>query len=279
MAHFFFSRISIIAQTDNHLSKGEFLLGALGSGYETEYRNDFFKVINTSWEHFDEKPFIVGVLVKYKTEGETEALDNTNHIVKVPIEKPIIAHSPFLIDVDNSLLIFAENKAYIPKESFTNRIKEIIRRSLDEKFTDIEIQAIEDTYSFIKRLEEFSEIKSIKITLHPSNPNNSDLWREFDERLQNDNITSYTEIQKNTRTGESIVVDEQTESKFYMSEDGYGRSRVEGYDQQGQRLKIDSEENSRHASVSVRGTDISYSDIYENTKQKKEEITARTNER
>lgn len=71
----------------------------------------------------------------------------------------------------------------------------------------------------------------------PSNPNNADLWRDTDERLQNNNITKYREIQESNSTS-GLVLDEQTIAKMAMSEDGYGNAEASGLDESGNPVTI-----------------------------------------
>src|SRR5690606_16485167 len=63
-------------------------------------------------------------------------------------------------------------------------------------------------------------------------PRFADRWEDVDERLREHNIGRYQEIQETKNRG-GIILDEETENKILMSEDGYGTAKVKGIDQNG----------------------------------------------
>jgi hypothetical protein len=83
------------------------------------------------------------------------------------------------------------------------------------------------------------------ITLFPSNPNFADRWKSIDERLRRNNINKYKEIQENTKPESQIIIDEETESKFLMSEDGYGKSDATGINEKGEEKTISTKDSEK----------------------------------
>jgi hypothetical protein len=58
------------------------------------------------------------------------------------------------------------------------------------------------------------------------------------ERLLSQNIDEYKEVQINNSDDAGILLDDDTERKFLMSEDGYGRSTASGIDEDGDQSMI-----------------------------------------
>jgi Domain of unknown function (DUF4747) len=277
MIRFYFSRISVVADRGS-LDKAQFLYEGLNSKAEVVYRRDTFKFINSEVLKIGSKVYVTGQLVKYIPDHEESVVSKTNEIEHIPIKNKILAASRFFIDTAASIIMYEENKSHIPKDSFGARFKSLFVKNFSEEFADIEISAITEDYDFFKRIDEVKEIKRIVINLVPSNPNNSQLWKRVDEKLRNDKITNYKEIQENKKKGQSIKVDEETKSKFYMSEDGYGKSDVSGLDANGKEIFVSTEDSTTHAKHELPKEVTAPEAQIQMLREKLSEISSRTNE-
>jgi hypothetical protein len=142
-----------------------------------------------------------------------------------------------------------------------SRFIELFELNHDNFFVEFSISPIKEQYSFVERIQLFRAVKKISITLYPSNPNFAERWQSIDERMRRNNVTKYKETQENNRTGEHLVIDEETESKFLMSEDGYGVSSATGIDENGNENTITTEEGNKHISTNVNSSMESVSEI------------------
>lgn len=119
------------------------------------------------------------------------------------------------------------------KQTFTERFQEIFRDNHQPGiFGELHVSPIKEEYSFIEKVRQMSVVKKITMHLVPSNPRFRDQWKDVDERLRQNHISKYKEEQEsNDRAG--LVVDDITESKMMMTEDGYGDSKAIGEDENG----------------------------------------------
>lgn len=91
---------------------------------------------------------------------------------------------------------------------------------------------------------ENSPISLQKWFVAPSNPHFG-RWEKIDKKIKEQNLTSYREIQENKKKDQSIKIDEETEDKFYMAEDGYGNGTVVG-EVNGEETTVSTAEKGRH---------------------------------
>lgn len=235
MAKMYFTRIHLDLFDDKlNKNKTPFLLDGIKSDAASGFNEYAYKIVEVT--SIDD--YLTGYLVKYDPYGKGEVLDEKNGTVKQGGTKNnIIAKSLFIINVPEMILAFQENSNHLSRIMFLRMFNELFISNQKGKTFDFRITSIREQYSFVEKVKEIKSIKKISITLVPSNPSNADLWRDTDERLQENNISKYREIQESANA-EGIKIDPLTEAKFAMSEDGYGLSEVTGIDNSGRNITI-----------------------------------------
>lgn len=251
MALFFFSRYHIATGKDMQ-DKVDFLLTGVRNDATTDYRGFLYKFFDSEVITWDGKEFITGHLVKYNPDDVEKVVnEETMKIIDEDVKNKVVGMARYIIDTSSSVIMYCEIPGVISKETFIKRFVELFETNHDNFFTEFSISPIKEQYSFIERIKMFKAVKKITITLFPSNPNYADRWRNIDERLRSNHITKYREVQENNKIGENIIIDEETESKFLMSEDGYGVSNAAGIDENGQENAISTEDTNKHVALPV----------------------------
>jgi hypothetical protein len=204
--------------------------------------NDYsYKIINVE----SKGDFIFGTLIKYDPYGKGEYLSEvTGNVEKGGTVNTIVAKSIFIIQVSEAVIAFKEVPNVISKTMFNRMFKELFDINNKGKYYDFSMTSITEQYSFVEKVETLTKIKKISITLVPSNPRNADVWRNMDEKLRNNNISRYKEVQE-TNLPEGILLDDETKSKMYMSEDGYGVSQATGYDESGSIVTLTTKQSNK----------------------------------
>lgn len=182
----------------------------------------------------------------------------------------------FIIDSSSSILMFFEVSNVITKSTFIDKFCKLFEQNHGNYFTQFYISPIKEQYSFIEKVRSFKAIKKIVITLFPSNPNFADRWRSIDERLRKNNINKYKEIQENNETESRIIVDEETENKFLMSEDGYGKSDATGINENGEEKTISTKDSEKIVTKLVPNDQQQVVDILRIVAETLQEIVNRT---
>lgn len=234
MPKFVFNRYHLISSNKIE-DKKEFLLKGIDSRVATKFRDYAYRVIDVT----EVEGFIVGSLIKYDPYSVNEVFnDQTGKLSEGGIKNKIVAKALFLINMDESLIIFETVPNWISKQTFTDRFKEIFKDNQDGgMFAEFHISPIKEEYSFIEQVKKMSVVSKLRMHLVPSNPRFRDQWKDVDERLRNNHISKYKEEQESQDIG-GLTVDEITESKLMMTEDGYGDSTAYGKDEEGQPVII-----------------------------------------
>jgi len=251
MAKLYFARYTLVS-AKSVLKKFDLLLDGLRDDASLNQRGFTYRFLDTEVFEFDGKEFIAGHLVKYDPDDQEEVVNETTrklHFEFVP--NKVVGKARFIIDPDWSLLMFCEVPRAISSYMFADIFSKLFEQNHDNIFTSFNISPIKERYSFIERVRRYRAIRRILITLFPSNPNFDERWQKIDERLRNNNIEKYKEIQENNSPNGRIIVDDETESKFLMAEDGYGQSRVSGTDENGNQKTISTNDNEKNVFESV----------------------------
>lgn len=228
----FFNRLHLNLP-DNRL-KRPFIVDGIRSVAAAGFNDYSYKIIDI--ETFEN--YILGYLIKYDPYGRGEILDEETGTARPGgTVNNIVAKSVFLINTDEMIIAYEEIPNMISKTMFVRMFNELFRINHQGQDYEFSISSIKEQYSFIQHVQTMREIKKISISLVPSNPSNADLWRDTDERLQNNNITKYREIQESNTT-EGLIIDEETIAKIAMSEDGYGTAEASGQDENGNPITI-----------------------------------------
>ena len=232
MSKMFFNRLHLNLP-DNRL-KRPFIVDGIRSVAAAGFNDYSYKIIDIETI----ENYILGYLIKYDPYGRGEILDEETGTARPGgTVNNIVAKSVFLINTDEMIIAYEEIQNIISKTMFVRMFNELFRINHEGQDYEFSISSIKEQYSFIQHVQTMREIKKISISLVPSNPNNADLWRDTDERLQNNNITKYREIQESNTT-EGLIIDEETIAKIAMSEDGYGTAEASGQDENGNPITI-----------------------------------------
>ena len=243
MSKLYFARFTITSGLE-YPDKFNFLLEGLKNEAKTTHRNYIYRFFDTEVFLVEDKEYIAGQLVKYNPEGKEEVVnDSTKKISSENLKNKVEGKAKFILDPHHSLLLFFDVPNIITYEGFITKFCKLFEINYNNFFVQMNISPIKEQYSFLERAKSFKGIRKIVITLYPSNPSNAELWRSVDERLRDNNITKYKEIQENSKPGSKINIDEETNKKIIMSEDGYGVSTVSGTDENGNERTISTKDS------------------------------------
>ncbi|MFH7004234.1 DUF4747 family protein [Flavobacterium bizetiae] len=239
MSKFYFNRLHL--NVPEGTNKSALYFDGIRSNASAGYNEYAYKIINVE----SKDNFILGTLVKYDPYGKGEYLnESTGKVEKGGTVNTVVAKSTFVIQVDESVIAFKEVPNVISKTMFNRMFKELFDINNKDKYYDFSMTSITEQYSFVAKVETLKTICKINITLVPSNPRNADIWKNMDERLRNNNISRYRETQETSRP-EGIKLDDETKSKMYMSEDGYGVSIASGYDDSGSIVTLTTKQSNK----------------------------------
>jgi hypothetical protein len=160
--------------------------------------------------------------------------------------------------------------------TFRRKFSILFEQNHDNFFTEFSISPIKEQYSFIEKIKTFKSVKRIAITLFPSNPNYADRWKSIDERLRRNEIDKLREIQETKKPNASIKVDEETESKFMMSEDGYGECDAFGITENGEEKRISTKDRQKNVNTNLPNDMDKALDILQNVTETLKDIIKRT---
>lgn len=249
MAKFIFNRIHLDSGTkiDN---KVQFLLDGLVSKSTTSFLKHAYKLVDVQLKD----DYIYGYLIKYDPYSENEVFDEeTETVLNGGVANKIVAKSYFLINHKESLLINQIVAGEISKTTFKRRFRELFAANQKEKLGgSMDISEIVEQYTFLEKVKDLPQIKKITLNLVPSNPRFAERWEDIDKRLRENNIDRYREVQESKDQG-SIKLDQITEDKILMSEDGYGTAKVIGVDDKGRDVTVTTKSKDRVVSAMVSG--------------------------
>lgn len=193
-------------------------------------------------------PFLTGLLVKFSEEGEEEVLDvDKQSLGKEPIRNKAKAKVRFFLNPKSGLIVYHGAGSDLGPDQFRKRYSELIQESRGIGFLQAEVQAITDQYQIFEQLEKFQKVTNLRVSLHPSNPNISPRWDEIDEDLKRKNAQRYTE---ELDAGEgSLNVDDEARQKLSMANDGYGKGRIRGLDENGEQKEVATDDQPTTAEV------------------------------
>lgn len=232
MPKMYFNRLHLNV-TENE-RKDLFILDGIRSEASAGFNDYSYKIVDV----FTYENYIMGYLIKYDPYGRGEVLDETTGTVRRGgTINNIGGKSLFIINTTEMVIAFEEIKNVISKIMFERMFLNLFKTNHQGKTFEFFISTISEKYSFIEKVKKLNNINRVSIMLVPSNPNNADLWRDTDERMQENNITKYKEIQESSNEN-GIIIDDETIAKMAMSEDGYGVASAQGIDEDGNPMTI-----------------------------------------
>ncbi|WP_410005649.1 DUF4747 family protein [Aequorivita nionensis] len=182
-----------------------------------------------------------GELVKYQDIKEEPVVKDDILTIEY-IRDYIQGRARFFLIEKNHLIAYNPYGNIISPKRFCEAFSGVIIGADDTFNVDSLIYPINQEYEFMNFLQKMRSLNKLTLKLTPSNPNSRDLWKDIDERLNNMHVKVYTE-EMQAMDNESIVVDEITESKIKMAQDGYGKAKGEGKDEDGNEVTISTEES------------------------------------
>jgi hypothetical protein len=275
MAKLIFNRLHL--NISDNKPKKPFIIDGIKSAAAAGYNDYSYKIIEAETS----AAYVKGYLVKYDPYGRGEVLDESTGTSKPGgTVNNIVAKSLFLINIDEMIIAYEEVNNLISKRMFARMFTELFNINHSEQNYEFSISSIREQYSFIQQVKNLKEIRKVAITLYPSNPNNSDLWRDTDERMQANRITKYKEVQESNNEN-GIKIDDETIAKMAMSEDGYGIAEASGFDEQGHPVTITTRTRNQEITLNLPDTveKSGLDDIISYLRRTFEKISIRTNHR
>lgn len=191
--------------------------------------------------------FYTGYLGKYKPSAEEEvAIPEAQDIDDQTIENRITAKARFFLHTESHLIAFHPVGSLITRGAFCARFRDVFRLAFANFFIEAEIQLLEEEREMLEALSSFTNIASVHIYLHPSNPRNRDIWRRTDERLRTLGVSEYREHYQGASL--NVADDEDITAKIAMAADGYGSAEVRG-SSDGEERTVSTGDNPISASV------------------------------
>jgi hypothetical protein len=225
---YFFGRLNLIAVFDN---KREFLLTGLRGKSIIHIRNSgwgFFE-INEIEDRGDN--WLYGYLVKYRPETDEEKVVTETHTIEDEIvQDRVKAKARFFVHIESGVIAYRTISNHISRGQFVNNFVAVFQENHENFFVQAEIQSIEEELPMLETLQRFTRIQEVRIVLHPSNPNNRDIWDRTDRRIKDLNAVKYQEQLEANRHSDGLYVtqDEEIKGKITMAVDGYGLAEVTG---------------------------------------------------
>lgn len=276
MAKLYFSRYHI--STGKDLSdKLDFILIGLRNDASNSDRGFLYKFFNCEIVEFNGTEYVAGELVKYNPDESEDVVDDETMTIKsANIHNRVVARAKYIIDPTSSVLMHFEVPNLISINTFRKKFSTLFEQNHDNFFTEFSISPIKEQYSFIEKIKTFKSVKRIAITLFPSNPSYADRWKSIDERLRRNEIDKLREIQETKKPNASIKVDEETESKFMMSEDGYGECDAYGISENGEEKRISTKDRQKNVNTNMPNEMDKAIDILQNVTETLKDIIKRT---
>lgn len=225
---FYYSKLTYFQNLGEVVSQYDLLIDVIKNIKPTIYRSNPYTVIDIEEHLIGKKRFVSGRLVKFN-DREESVVDVTNQkTTQVNIQDKLIAEALFIVDFEENILMYHENKAHINKNSFIDRFNEIIYSGLSKmgSFYSIELNSIKENYAFYERLQKLDIITVLTLSIVPTNPDPTDLIAGIDQKLKKQNLKKKTT--KYTAKQGGLVLDEEIRAESLYTDMGYGQGRAEG---------------------------------------------------
>lgn len=217
-----FGRLNLIA---TYTDKAQFLLDSLTTHVEVESYGYRWGVFSVGQRLFEDRTFIHGLLVKFKPTEEDIVDERTHSLATALVPNKAQAKSSFFLEPKSGVIAFRP-VAGISHRQFKYMFARLIEEANDNLLINAEVQSIDEQREIVEALKRFDQIRLIKVVLHPSNPNNREIWKKTDERLREMRVRKFREVY----IGDDIKVGQDSEvlSDIIMAGDGYGYAEIRG---------------------------------------------------
>ncbi|MCF8448822.1 MAG: hypothetical protein K9G49_03025 [Taibaiella sp.] len=228
---------------ENRLSNKELILLALTNASIAKYKKSQFIFIDIEPYSVGGNDFIYGKLAKYGDIEETIVNTESQKTESVLVEDKIIAKCHFIIDFSENYLLYTDVVNHINKNSFIEKFNDLIASGASETGYNIDARAINEVYTFYKKIEELKEIIQIELTIIPTNPNAIDIIQGVDKKLKLQNLKEKVIKYKGKKGG--IQLDEEIKANTIYADVGYGTGKAIGIDKNNKRVTVYSKKSER----------------------------------
>lgn len=157
------------------MTKFEIMLKALNDAKTIIFRGNPFIFIDVSTIIIKETKYLYGKLIKYGDKEESTFDIEYKKTSSVVVPDKIIAQTHFIIEFDESLLLYTESTNHINKNSFIERFNELVYSGLSETGYEVTANPIHDNYAFYDRLIKLNKINILELKIFPTNPNPNEI--------------------------------------------------------------------------------------------------------
>ncbi|HEY3283097.1 MAG TPA: hypothetical protein VGN26_12560 [Armatimonadota bacterium] len=205
--------------------KGAYLLEALGSGA-------FYESTKHQWSFRDvsvvaEGPQLHGFLVKARDQKHVEqAPPGQAGMTPQDLSFIVEAKAHFFLD-PSSGIVSHQIVGGITALEFVERFPAVLLRSPQHTLVEAFMVAIEEREEFLSAVGTLQKVTRFSVTLHPSNPNNSHLWRDLDEQIRKIKALTFREEYESSE-GLDLEAAGGMIDRILMAEDGLGVACAEG---------------------------------------------------
>lgn len=224
--YYYFGRLNIFGYQG---TKEIFLERAFTSQYchdDDKYKWGFLDIEKFP---YNGRLIFFGHLVKYSPNDSENVFSEDEHkILDIQIKNRVIAESNFILDCKTGIIAYNDIQGKLGYIQFKTYFCKLIERSLNDVLVTAEIEFLNDEHTFFEQIFDLDKIETIKIYLHPSNPNNREIWKDTDIRLQKMEAEKYSQ-KFHSKKGLKIREDTKIIGDITMALDAYGSASVEGY--------------------------------------------------
>ncbi len=215
-----------------------------------------------------------GKLIKKFTKKVTIIEDEEKKTIKEEEIDKAVDYINFYYEMENFLFFIEEKKGIgLDRNHISSYLAKILKEGISKKdsIADVDITFLGSERDFIAQVFSLKKIYRANFVLYPTNPNQRRIYEEIDRDLHNSNVEKRQIIDKAIPEGSLNYTDENSSGYKYlkMIEDGYGRGKVKGINQDGENVELDSQEQAEKLPIN---TDEPEENIIDKIKQKAREI-------
>jgi hypothetical protein len=231
---FLFGRLNILpAQTPP--GDTDFLMQGLRGPSISRY-DALWSFLDVQLLRDNDEPFIYGYLVKYRAQSSREVVEEIErHISTATVENAVEKKAQFILYPDSMIVAFNPIPPQIAVDVFRTRFVDLFHQAFHQFFIYCELQLIQERQEVLEAIMRYDRVVQVKIRLHPSNPHNTDLWKEVDEAIKSFGASEYDEQYKAPPNSAGLNLKQdgdvrpEIKKKVVMAGDGYGEASVKGY--------------------------------------------------
>jgi hypothetical protein len=231
---YFFARLILVGRyTETLASKRDLIGQALSADSVVEHHSYLWKFLEVAqFRDDDGGGYFTGFLAKFRSE-DVERVEGA-HVGVAPVEDKIAAKARFILHVRSGIIAYHPVRQGISMTSFERRFAELFQRGLGNLFIDVGVVRLIDETTIWAAIEKFTRIDRFDVTIHPTNPDYREVYRDIDEHLKALRAAKMTQTIVARDAGEKagagldVAGDRDSRAKITMAADGYGEASVTG---------------------------------------------------